>query len=153
MLTAPDPQLEAIYQEMRDAPPGADLVALADRAQSRYLALIDPRATTPGSLLPYPLPTDPISQGADAIHALASALDYLKGTTAVAASGVTTVTFAPAGFFTKPPIVLIFPYIPGNVGLAYMAGAPTAANFQVRCYTTAGAQVAGSVMWIAVPSP
>jgi hypothetical protein len=48
-------------------------VDLADELHARYLAL--PRAGATPAGLPYPSPTDPIAQGADAIRALAEAID------------------------------------------------------------------------------
>lgn len=152
-LTDPDPQLEALYQQMRDAPPGADLTELGGKAYSRYLELIEPRASQNNPYgLPYPSPTDPISQGADAIHALADAAGILRGTVACAASGLTTVTF-PVGLFTKPPIVNATCWVAGTVSYAYISAAPTTANFQVRVFTNGGAQIAAQVMWMAAPAP
>jgi hypothetical protein len=72
-LTAPDPILEALYQQIRNAPPGTDLSALMDETITRYNELERGGVTDGG--LPYPDPTDPISEGADAIRALAEALD------------------------------------------------------------------------------
>jgi hypothetical protein len=74
MTNAPDPQLESLYQQMMTAAPG-DLAALADEAFARYQDIMGPRAGTTPSGLPYPSPTDPVSQGADAIRNLATALD------------------------------------------------------------------------------
>lgn len=76
MLTHPDPELEALFRQLRQAPPGADTTELEQQAFTRYLA-VGRGGTTPGGL-PYPDPTDPISEGADAIRALAEASESLK---------------------------------------------------------------------------
>lgn len=47
-----------------------------DGAHARYLEIMA-SAVTPGGL-PYPSPTDPVAQGADAIRALAEAVDTLR---------------------------------------------------------------------------
>jgi hypothetical protein len=75
-LTRPDPALESLFQRLRDAPPGEDpavIAALEGEAFQRYSDLERGAATASG--LPYPSPTDPISEGADAIRALAEALE------------------------------------------------------------------------------
>jgi hypothetical protein len=131
-----------------------DRPALIEELHQAYLA--DPRATTPNGL-PYPAPTDPIAQGADAIRSLAQAIDnqpgvvgIQRGTAATAASGVTQVVFPKP--YSVVPVVLVTAYTSGgNVGIAYLGAAPTAAGFGVRTYTTAAAQVAGSVGWVAFP--
>lgn len=72
-ITAPDPILESIFRRLREAPPGDEATALMDEAITRYSELGRGGVTDGG--LPYPDPTDPISEGADAIRALAEALD------------------------------------------------------------------------------
>lgn len=72
------------------------------------------------------------------------------GVATVAATGITTVTF-PAGRFTQAPIVhtTVQASAGGVVAVAFTNAAPTLTNFQVRIYSLGGAQVAGTVMWIA----
>lgn len=126
---------------------------LVERLHAAYLATPSPLGGTTGAGLPYPSPTDPIAGGADAIRALAEAVGFLFGVAAVAASGVTTVTFAPAGFFTKPPAVIHCAMVAGTVSYSYMSQAPTAANFTIRCFTNGASQIAGTVYWAAFRLP
>jgi hypothetical protein len=77
MTTAADPQYVALLQQLQ-APdlPEPERVALVEQLHARYLELREINAlggvATNG--LPYPLPTDPLAAGADAIRALAEAL-------------------------------------------------------------------------------
>jgi hypothetical protein len=80
-----------------------------------------------------------------------SQLGIQRGQTAVAASGVTAITFPTA--YAAPPIVEVTVVISGGtVSIAYIGALPTATGFQVRIYSLAAAQIAGTVDWIAVPA-
>ena len=72
------------------------------------------------------------------------------GSTAVAATGITTITWPP-GRFTVPPVVQTTAYAVagGVVSVAFTNEPPTLTSFTVRIYTLGGAQVAGRVMWTA----
>jgi hypothetical protein len=74
-MTAPDTQLEDLYARLRADLDPDERTALEDEAHARYLELIVGLSAVTGTGLPYPVPTDPISQGADAIRALAEAID------------------------------------------------------------------------------
>lgn len=121
--------------------------ALIDAMHEAYLA--EPRAVT-GAGYPYPQPTDPVAQGADAIRSLANAAGMLRGIKVCTNSGLQRVDF-PVGYFTAPPVVVCLAMVPGTVSYAYMSEAPTAVYFTVRLFTNGGAQVAGSAHWIAAP--
>lgn len=72
-MSTPDPALEKLFQQM-DGPgiTQAERIDLEAQAFARYKDLV--RGGTAGNGLPYPSPTDPISEGADAIRALAAAV-------------------------------------------------------------------------------
>jgi hypothetical protein len=71
-MTAPD--YLALFAELAALPPGDPAApALIDRLHAAYL--VTPRGGTTGGGLPYPSPTDPVAAGADAIRALAEAVD------------------------------------------------------------------------------
>ena len=61
-----------LAQQADQLEPGPERTALFEQMFALYQA--DPRAVTAGGL-PYPVPTDPVMQGADAIRALAQAVD------------------------------------------------------------------------------
>lgn len=67
--TRADPEYTALYRRLR-AEGG---IELREQLHTRYLEL-GRGAVTPGGL-PYPDPTDPVAEGANAIRALAEALD------------------------------------------------------------------------------
>lgn len=69
--TSPDAVLEGLFRRLSTATP-ADAPAIRAEAFARYLDL--GRGGTAPNGLPYPSPTDPISEGASAIQALATAL-------------------------------------------------------------------------------
>jgi len=113
-MTDPDPQYVALYQRLRDDTlPPAERADLVEQLHTRYLELLRGGKTTGG--LPYPDPTDPVAEGADAIRSLAEAIDPRtpaawaggQATVNVSASvtGSTTVTL-PVGRFTKAPQVV-----------------------------------------------
>jgi hypothetical protein len=111
---------------------------------------------TTGKGLPYPEPTDPIAAGADAIKALAQAVNQpVSGRVTVslsnAAQGNTTVTF-PAGHFTAAPRVSVTPSGTG-AGVYYgTTGVPSTASVTVianhRDATPATISIA--LDWVAV---
>lgn len=109
-------------------------------------------ATTPGGL-PYPVGTDFVVNGDDAIHALALGVDtkvsgdIQRGTIAVAASGVTQVNFPRA--FSAVPHITANASDTANIVVVHITGV-TAAGFGVRLYTLGSAQVAGNVNWHAI---
>lgn len=77
-------------------------------------------------------------------HAIAA------GTASVSASGTTTVNF-PAGRFSVAPIVQANHVAAGGiVAVTYLAPQPTSTQFSVRLYSLSGAQVSGSIYWMAV---
>lgn len=86
-MSAPDPQYVAIRQSIEDAlaaDPSADVATLVDELHTRYRAMVRGGNTTDG--YPYPSPTDPLMEGADAIRSLAEAL----------AARTVTLTYTPA---------------------------------------------------------
>lgn len=92
-MTEPDPQYVELKTQLaqlaQDDPAAA---ALIEQLHSVYLGLVRGGVTASG--LPYPDPTDPISEGADAIRALAEAIganDH-PWTNVTPASGWTTGT-------------------------------------------------------------
>lgn len=112
---------------------------------------------------PYPLGTDRLMDGDDAIHALATAVDTKLG---VAAAGsftaansatnsapVTTAVTFPVGLFTAPPVVVANPNVTDpNVALATTAAGPTAAGCSVRTVRVGGTSGV-PVSWIAIQLP
>lgn len=74
-MSAPDPQYVAIRQSIEDAlaaDPSADVTTLVEQLHARYGEIVRGGNTTDG--YPYPSPTDPLMEGADAIRSLAEAL-------------------------------------------------------------------------------
>lgn len=111
--------------------------------------------TTTG--LPYPVPTDPIAQGADAIKLLAEGIDkHIQSgvfSYVTAANGLFTVTFPVA--FTSPPAVVAIP----QAGTGYSwtvqlnAGLVTATSFGGVLWRAGVAPPAGTTVpihWIAI---
>ena len=109
--------------------------------------------------LPYPLGADPISQGDDAIKALADELNKrvpyrLAGGSGVAVGGVLAGNnlniniVYPVGLFTQPPVILA---ITGSnrLGLAVLANTKDGATLQVANFTTATA-AATTLSWLAM---
>lgn len=86
----PDAEYVALYRRLR-AEGGVDL---ADQLHARYLQL-ERGAVTPGGL-PYPSPSDPVAEGADAIRALAQALDGAWIPITAFLNGFSAATPAPA---------------------------------------------------------
>lgn len=73
-MSDPDPEYVDLLRRLKDG--DGDPEELVEALHSRYLAL--PRGgTTAGRGYPYPDPTDPIAEGADAIRALAEAIGAL----------------------------------------------------------------------------
>jgi hypothetical protein len=101
--------------------------------------------TTAGGL-PYPEPTDPIAEGADAIKALAEAIERcrLVGSVAAtsAANGVCTVTFGQT--FASAPTVIITPVF-GSGGTDYTMYliAATTTGFTARLFQAGSVAAAG----------
>lgn len=115
-------------------------------------------ANTPNGL-PYPLGTDPLAQGDDAIHALADELNKrvpyrLAFATGVAVGGVLAgnnlniPVVYPVGLFTQTPIILA---ITGSnrLGLAVLANTKDGATLQVANFTSATA-AATTLQWVAM---
>lgn len=106
---------------------------------------------------PYPLGTDRLADGDDAIHALATAVEQKAGVFAggLISVNVTTggsassaaVTF-PVGRFTTPPNVTVTHTLAASGTVGASAQSVTAAGFSVSAVRgTAGAM---SVYWIAI---
>jgi hypothetical protein len=86
-MSTPDPEYVAIRQQIEDATAddrNADVTTLVEALHARYEALVRGANTPDG--YPYPSPTDPLMEGADAIRALAEAL----------AARTVTLTYTPA---------------------------------------------------------
>lgn len=118
MLTAPDPQLESLYARLQDAAINpADTAQLVEEAHARYLDITALAAVSNGGL-PYPVPTDPISQGADAIRALAEAIDkqmpvrHFGYQYAIAGSGAAWIV--PAAITDVPNSSITVPLVAGQ---------------------------------------
>ena len=121
--------------------------------------------TTPKGF-PYPEPTDPVAAGADAIKALAQAIDTHVGRVASGAVTVTgdgtsvnpgaAVTF-PAGRFTANPRVIAEVVGGSNVNLAGVSTGITTTGCTVFAFLRAGGAIANgtnvTVNWIAVQAP
>lgn len=116
-------------------------------------------ATTPLGY-PYPLGTDRVMDGDDAIHALATAVDSKLGlaasglvsvdVTALGTPGTKTVTF-PAGRFTVAPSVVANPSTPNPQQWNASVTAVTAAGFTAAAVRSAGSVPASTnVQWIAL---
>lgn len=113
-MTDPDPQLVELAQELKTAD-AADKPDLREQMFTRYLELVRGGNTAGG--LPYPDPDDPWFEGADAIRALAEAIDtrtpfaQAAGVVTFPTAGVgateTVVVTLPAGRFTVAPAVQI----------------------------------------------
>lgn len=103
---------------------------------------------------PYPEPTDPIAAGADAIKALAQAVnDRLStriqaGGLNIPAAGSVVLTFPTP--FTSPPWVFATLRTTAASGRIVMVG--TASNTAVTfyCQTAAGANAAADINWLAI---
>ena len=111
--------------------------------------------------LPYPLGTEPISQGDDAILALATALDKRVpyrmaggslpfGAIANGASGNVTVPY-PAGLFTVPPILLVLSAL-NRLNPAVTANSAVQATINLANFSGANAG-ASSFLWLAIQLP
>lgn len=91
-MTAPDPAYVALKTQiaaLANGDPAAD--ALVEQLHSIYVGLLRGGTTTDG--FPYPDPTDPIAEGADAIRALAESLslrNWVRRGTAIPASALAT---------------------------------------------------------------
>jgi hypothetical protein len=112
---------------------------------------------------PYPLGTDRVTDGDDAIHSLASAVDTKLG---VAATGLVTLAAPgglnstvsatvtlPAGRFTAVPSVAVTSTVTDPFTVACCATTVTAASFSVRGARTAGGLAVIPVMWQAAQAP
>lgn len=75
-MTTPDPTYVALMGQLLTASEGgasdAEISTLADELHAQYLGMLRGASTADG--YPYPDPTDPLAEGADAIRALAEAL-------------------------------------------------------------------------------
>jgi|SRR6185369_543 len=116
-------------------------------------------ATTPKGF-PYPLGTDRLADGDDAIHSLATAVDTKLGVAAAgnAAVNVTTggtastlaVTF-PVGLFTAAPVCVCTYQLAATTNAAVSAQSPTTTGFTISAVrATAGTM---NVFWFAVQLP
>lgn len=75
MTPTPDPTWTELAAQLLETADPAAQARLIDQMHAAYLAAPSPLAGTTPSGLPYPSPTDPIAQGADAIRSLAEALE------------------------------------------------------------------------------
>jgi hypothetical protein len=100
-----------IAAEIEGASSADEQRALFDDLFAAYLA--DPRATTPSGL-PYPAPTDPIAQGADAIRNLAQALETPRVIAYALTSGSGVTLPGTASFTAIPFATLSFPVTAGQ---------------------------------------
>ena len=105
---------------------------------------------------PYPLGTEPISQGDDAIKALATAVDRISGgevgivIAASTAGGQINVTF-PVGQYAVPPLVFVTPRASAN-WWGYLSTPPTVsgATIGIASYQTRNAATIPT-QWVAIP--
>jgi|SRR5262245_12532347 len=114
--------------------------------------------TTAGGL-PYPEPTDPIAQGADAIKNLATKTEarYLSGFANVtsAANGVCTVTF-PAAFPSAPNVIAVLQFSTGGTDFTGYVITSTTTGFTYRLFQAGalvGAGVAARINYLAIGVP
>lgn len=76
-MTEPDAEYSALLVQLAGATPGTPAAdALAEQLHTRYLAIVRGGVTSTRGY-PYPDPTDPVAEGADAIRALAEAIGSL----------------------------------------------------------------------------
>jgi hypothetical protein len=68
------------------------------------------------------------------------------GVATIAATGITTIPF-PTGRFTQPPVVEVTVLTAANVAIPWLGAAPTTTGVGCRVFTTAAAQIAGTVAW------
>lgn len=114
-MTTPDPQYVQLQQQTAAAAADGDPTdELVEQLHARYLQLLRGGQTTDG--YPYPDPTDPLAEGADAIRALAEAL---AGRTVTIVTGKTP-TDLPSSFPLGISLMAI--------GSAASAGWPTASS-------------------------
>lgn len=89
-MSEPDEQYESQLAEASAADdagaPRDDVLEILERLHATYLELVRGGVTPTG--LPYPAPTDPLSEGADAIRALAEAVDVMTFDASRVTSGV-----------------------------------------------------------------
>src|SRR5215831_5401731 len=147
-MSTPDPDYVAIRQQIEDATgtdPHADVTSLVEALHARYLDLV--RGGSTGRGLPYPSPTDPLMEGADAIRALAEAINpwlYPQASgnqsfgTAIAAGSYDTraVTF-PSGRFTVGPTVVTSPVVTNPNSRTSAVTSVTATGFTCTMGNTA----------------
>lgn len=74
-MSEPDAQYFELLAQAAALDPDADASAIFEAMHSRYLELVRGGTTPTPNGYPYPDPTDPIAEGADAIRALAEALN------------------------------------------------------------------------------
>ncbi len=110
---------------------------------------------------PYPLATDPVADGDDAIHNLATAVNNMAG---VSASGIAVVNVTatntptnlvvtfPAGRFTAPPAVVASPASGNPSTVLATAGIATTTSVTITAFRTASAG-STQVSWIATQQP
>lgn len=116
-------------------------------------------ANTPDKGYPYPLGSDRLMDGDDAIHALATSVDYSiqAGTVVVTPSAQDTDTSLTVTFphpYAVPPIVVVAPMTgppSANYSQAVFASNVTTTNFaaRVKRSTVVGITVA----WVAIGKP
>jgi hypothetical protein len=107
-----------------------------------------PANTTNG--YPYPLGTDPVADGDDAIHNLANAVDAMSGVSAAGAatasipannSGVYTTVTYPVGRFTAAPAMMGIVTTPTATWMVNVATNGSATSGQIRVQTITGSTV------------
>jgi hypothetical protein len=102
-----DPGYAALVQRLHEAEPGSPEAAeLIEELHARYVEVVGFGGQTPGGL-PYPLPTDPVAQGADAIRSLAEALAPAMNGSARARASAGTGGYPPAAWFIVPLDALV----------------------------------------------
>jgi hypothetical protein len=98
-----DPEYLALLLRLKEAEPGSPEAAqLVEQLHERYVEVIGFGGTTAAGL-PYPLPTDPVAEGADAIRSLAEAVERatLNGSARARASAGTG-GYPQSTWFTVP---------------------------------------------------
>ena len=162
-MPAPNPQLATLYAELVAATDPAKIAKLQEEAHALYLAEVF-AANTPNGF-PYPAPTDPVSQGADAIRALAEALDPRAPIQAmgfinisVTTSSATAAVTFPAGRFAVAPYVWtnLFTGAGGTQRLVARCWAATPTGASLGLWTGDGTATSASnlpVQWLAVAVP
>jgi hypothetical protein len=129
-MTQLDPEYAALLATLYDAEEsGAPTEELVAALHARYLEVAPAAVAANG--LPYPLPTDPVAQGADAIRALAEAIILPRGAMIVG-NGI-TMTGSPAvvipGGLTLPAGTW---HLHGSAVFDFSAGVVPRMNLKLR---------------------